>query len=127
MQSLGKREECKLCLQQTSHRKRETIRHDGSKDISEIMNLLVNEVDCQVNSFEICSKFNKHLERVNISRNGYSNDSHLFVHEKGNAMQAVDMQKMIMLPRMPGVTRAAFTRRIVAVNMTFAPLGGKVR
>ena len=34
-------EECEQCLQQTSHRKREIIRYDGSKDISEIMNLLL--------------------------------------------------------------------------------------
>ena len=48
-----------------------------------------------------------------------------FLPEKGKVMQAVDMQKVIMLPRMPGVKRAVFTRRIVAFNMTFAPLGGR--
>ena len=35
------------------------------------------------------------------------------------------MQKVIMLPCMPGVKRCVFTKRIVAFNMTFAPLGGK--
>ena len=36
----------------------------------------------------------------------------------------VDMQKVIMLPRMPGIKRAVFMRRIVAFNITFASLGG---
>ena len=79
----------------------------------------------RLNPCEICCNFDKHLERANISRNEYSYDSHLFLSEKGNVMQAVDMQKVIMLPRMPGVKRAVFTRRIVAFNMTFATLGGR--
>ena len=35
------------------------------------MNLLLNEVDCQVNPCEICCNFDKHLERANISHSEY--------------------------------------------------------
>ena len=35
----------------------------------------------------------------------------------------VDLQKVMMLPRLPGVKSCAFTRRIVVFNETFAGLG----
>ena len=35
-----------------------------------------------------------------------------------------DMQKVIMLPRIPGVKTAVFTRRLTTYHMTFAPVGG---
>ena len=35
------------------------------------------------------------------------------------------MQKMLMLPHMPGVKAAIFTKRIIMFHETFAPLGGK--
>ena len=37
---------------------------------------------------------------------------------------SVDMQKVVMLPRLPGVKCAVFTKRIVVFNETFAALGG---
>ena len=33
------------------------------------------------------------------------------------------MQKVIMLPRMPGAKTAVFTKRLVTFHETFAPLG----
>ena len=36
-----------------------------------------------------------------------------------------DMQKVIMLPRMPGIRNCCFTRRLVQFHKTFSPLGGK--
>ena len=65
------------------------------------------------------------MKKANVSRAEYTNDSFLFKPDTGKTMQAVDMQKVIMLPRMPGIKRAVFTRRIVVFNMAFAPLGGK--
>jgi hypothetical protein len=40
-------------------------------------------------------------------------------------VRSVDMQKVIMLPHMPGVKTALFTRRIVAYHETFANMGKK--
>ena len=45
----------------------------------------------------------------------------------GEVMAAVDMQKVVMLPRMPGVKKAIFTKRLIAFHMTFAPLSGRSR
>ena len=36
---------------------------------------------------------------------------------------SVDMQKVIMLPRIPGLKVVVFCKRIVIFNETFAPLG----
>jgi len=36
---------------------------------------------------------------------------------------SVDMQKVIMLPRLPGVKTCVFTWRLVAFHETFAPRG----
>ena len=38
---------------------------------------------------------------------------------------SVDLQKVIMIPRLPGVKSVVFTERIIAYNLTFAPLGDK--
>ena len=37
---------------------------------------------------------------------------------------SVDMQKVIMLPRLPGLKVVVFCKRIVVFNETFAPVGG---
>ena len=37
---------------------------------------------------------------------------------------AADLQKVIMLPRLPGMKTAIFTRRIILFHETFVPLGG---
>ena len=42
-----------------------------------------------------------------------------------NTKFSVDLQKVVMIPRMPGCKTVAFTRRIIAFNETFAPLGSK--
>ena len=36
---------------------------------------------------------------------------------------SVDMQKVVMLPRLPGLNVAVFYKRIVVFNETFAPVG----
>ena len=40
-------------------------------------------------------------------------------------MFSVDMEKVIMLPRMPGVKQCIFTRRLIGYHKTFAPLDEK--
>ena len=40
---------------------------------------------------------------------------------------SVDMQKVIMLPRLPRLKQAIFCKRLVLFNETFAPVGGKAK
>lgn len=41
--------------------------------------------------------------------------------------ESVDLQKVVMLPRMPGVKSPVFTRRLTAYHETFAAVGKKNR
>ena len=38
---------------------------------------------------------------------------------------SMDMQNIIMLPHIPGIKTALYTRRILMINQTIAPPGGK--
>ena len=62
-----------------------------------------------------------------MARSEYKNDANLYKPAKGEAMAAVAMQKVVMLPRMPRVKKAIFTKRLIAFLITFAPLGGRSR
>ena len=95
------------------------------KEISDLINVLINDVNCRSMSCQVCYDYEKHLERAIIARSEYMNDSNSYIFRKDETIHSVYMQKVIMLSRMPGVKRAVFTKRIVAFNMTFAPLGGR--
>lgn len=45
-----------------------------------------------------------------------------FIRE-GVVARSVDLQKIVMLPRLPGFKSACFTRRLVSFHETFAPIG----
>ena len=66
---------------------------------------------------------NDHLQKAKISRKMYQLDVER--NKDGNQKYfSVDMQKIIMLPHLPGLKTAVFTR-ILVINETIAPLGGK--
>jgi hypothetical protein len=63
------------------------------------------------------------LKSVEYARNAYKADAAKSDENPEEYFGSVDLQKVIMLPRMPGVKTCVFTRRIVAFNETFAALG----
>ena len=48
-----------------------------------------------------------------------------WAYNKKEAVISIDMQKILMLPRMPRIKNYIFTRRLAQFHQTFAPLGGK--
>jgi len=74
------------------------------------------------NPCETCNSWKAHVERAKVSRKLYKEDAAL-ESTPSKAYFSVDMQKVIMLPRMPGVKTAVFTKRLVIFHETFAPLG----
>ena len=70
------------------------------------------------------TNWNEHIEKGGIARRHYRFDSEEPC-ESSTAHFSVDLQKVIMLPRLPGIKTCVFTKRIIAFNETFAPLGGK--
>ena len=73
-----------------------------------------------------CKYLAVHKNNAARSREMYQVDNDKEVNPE-DAYFSVDMQKVIMLPRLPGVKTCVFTRRLVLFHETFALLGGKCR
>ena len=69
-----------------------------------------------------CSQFEKHFSMAVAGRKEYEKDKRR-KWDAGELVVSVDLQKVIMLPRLPGKT-FIFCKRIVVFNETFAPVGG---
>ena len=99
-------EECETCVEHEMHKKHQ---HDD---------------DTGGRNCEDCSSWAKHMENAGITRAWYRKDKEEN-HPQEVCVLSVDMQKVIMMPRMPGIKNCVFTRRLVQFHQTFAPLGGK--
>ena len=73
----------------------------------------------------VCENNVQHLKRAEISRAEYAKDRERNEINGSIKHFSMDMQKIIMLPHLPGLKTALFTRRILMVNQTIAPLGGQ--
>ena len=118
-------EECETCLEYEEHQKRSQYMTAASNVVNSVISSMINDVECLVDSCQTCTKQVNHIAKKSLSQFEYKSDLNLYDASKGEMIAAVDMQKVIMLPHMPGVKRAIFTRRLVAFHMTFAPLGGR--
>ena len=67
-------------------------------------------------------QWRNHIERARKARKLYRQDADTKWSDDYNVRSA-DLQKVMMLPRMPGCKTAAFTSRVVAFNETFALMG----
>lgn len=70
---------------------------------------------------DACKIQNLHLRQNEEARNEYKKDAKLENSE--TVIVSVDLQKVLLLPRMPGVKSCAFTPRLVTFNYTVASLG----
>ena len=70
---------------------------------------------------EVCDNWLLHIKNAEKSRSAYRTDADTYPDENVFHVSA-DMQKVIMLPSLPGVKTAVFTRRITMYHETFAPL-----
>ena len=71
----------------------------------------------------LCTENEKHLQRAQLTREAYRADVVCNTNQN-NPYLSMDMQKVLMLPLLPGCKTAIFTRRIFLINQTFALLGG---
>ncbi len=98
-------EECECCLLQDQH-----VRADHQGEAAEIA--------------LSARGWHKHQTEAAETRLHYRSDA-----DKDwpgdTSVRSVDLQKVIMLPRMPGVKSAVFTRRISTYHETFASVGKK--
>ena len=71
-----------------------------------------------------CNSWNEHVKKAKIARESYKADSE-FDWPSHVSVKSVDLQKVIMLPRISGLKTIAFTKRIIAFHETFATVGTK--
>ena len=73
---------------------------------------------------QICVTYEPHLMAERKSWEEYISGK-VIINNLNTCIFSVDLQKVIMLPRLPGVKSVAFTPHVIAFNETFAPLGNK--
>jgi hypothetical protein len=76
---------------------------------------------CSPDECGICKKQTEHVASYTRARQEYKAEQSK--RHDDHQVYSADMQKIMMLPRMPGVKTAVFTRRIIAFHETFAPVG----
>ena len=76
-------------------------------------------------SCEGCLKYKKHQQKKEEARQGYKSDKSVSEGKSNNdtIFFSLDLQKVRMLPEIPGVKSAVFTGRICAYNESFSPIG----
>ena len=89
-----------------------------SKDVS-------SQVKSCSDDCTICSKYKIHKELYALSLKKYDEDKERSLTDKSIIFLSADLQKIILLPRLPGYKVCLFTSRLITFNMTFAPLGKK--
>ena len=81
-----------------------------------------------IDDCDACSDYVIHLNYAKESRAEYREDKERLNRYRGSKPEemivSADLQKVIMLPVMPGLKKAIFCKRIVMFNETFAPVGG---
>ena len=69
-----------------------------------------------------CQEFKKHIQGADEARKRYRKEKERKWNED-EVVVSVKMQKVIMLPQLPGLKVAVFCKRIVLLNESFAPIG----
>ena len=89
-----------------------------------VHSLLIEERHKLKDTCEECIEHKEHLERTRLARKDYNKDKKLSEEKKPDQLYlSLDLQKVRMLPEIPGVKSAVFTQRIAAYNESFSPIG----
>ena len=112
-------EECEICELHTSHLSEEHKLSESEHNTQSENGKTTKKVfpDCAT-----CDRFQKHIQTAKEARSSYQ-DEKKKVLSSNEIVVSVDMQKVIMLPRLPGIKQAIFCKRLVLFNETFAPIG----
>ena len=116
-------EECETCLSYDEHVKRGVQSKYANGGVEFALGKLLNNVVCMTDGCDICDNYISHkkFEKTSLAEYQKDKDPNL---NPNSIIVATDMQKVIMLPRLPGAKAVIFTRRLTTYHMTFAPVGG---
>ena len=76
---------------------------------------------CARDNCNHCSRWKKHRTAYMETRAAYAADKNAVGKNEDELYLSSDMQKVILLPRLPGFKLNRFTKRLVVLNQTFAP------
>jgi len=80
--------------------------------------------DSLSNNCTVCRDWSKHMRRAREARQRYKQDTDTDCSSQC-AVFSADLEKVVMLPRLDVFKNMFFTRRIIAFNESFVPLGSK--
>ena len=78
---------------------------------------------CVNNDCVKCSTYFNHVQRYHEARESYKIDCQNSKSNEESQYLSVDMQKVILIPRLPSFKRCLFTKRIVTINQSFVHIG----
>ena len=70
-----------------------------------------------------CQRFGEHIITAIATHEHYKEDARKDIDP--NEIRSVDLQKVMLLPRLPGLKKAIFCKRLVTFNESFVPVGHK--
>ena len=70
---------------------------------------------------DVCKDHKLHLVKADESREMYRAD--VLKNTDSYPVFSMDMQKVLMLPHLPGMKTALFTQRIILINQSIVPVG----
>ena len=113
-------EECERCDLHSKHLEdiHKLDKHELSKPDENGKNIKPTFVD-----FADCVDFELHTKTASEARERYCEEKNRKWTDNEKVV-SVDMQKVIMLLRLPGLKVVVFCKRIVVFNETYAPVGG---
>ena len=116
-------EECEACEAYRLHEHDEE--GNGELPRVDLEKLKEKQLPSPIATCTKCHDWGHHIVKAGIARMLYREDAKKQREDaKKHPVYAADLEKVIMLPRLPGNKTAIFTRRIIMFNETFAPVGG---
>ena len=94
----------------------------ATQKIKDVKLKRINISNCSLSECTQCKLFSEHKIKYHEAREAYDFDKSLVNCDPELVLLSVDMQKVILLPRLPGFKTCMFTKRLVCFNATFAPL-----
>lgn len=121
-------EECEVCDTFKIHVGSLTNREDDDGDLVRKKSKTFNtpSAPCRPEC-ENCKTYFAHVEKKDLALSMYQLDKENAITDKETVYLSCDLQKVILLPRLPGYKKCLFTSRLIAFNMTFAPIGKRGR
>eukprot|EP00111_Clytia_hemisphaerica_P021639 TCONS_00063646-protein len=122
-------EECEMCESHKLHL-RDVKQKDTSTSDDRLKTRIFNakridkdkDMSCGKGNCLACAVWLDHQTKYRQARKAYKDDGAAAKIFKDTLFLSSDMQKVILLPRLPGFKLNLFTKRLVVINQTFAPL-----